>query len=453
MVDIIKQAKRLDNSATLQMELGWLHQVITTRMALYFGEDSTYDQVEAIPVPDLSTHSSMYADIVRHYKLGAKERLVLLLALSPHVCPQLLDAFFIKNEKYNRGFSEFGGLKGVYHSGFLPTGETAAFILAANDLKKRNEVQGLFDEDHPFWKYNMLKLERENTREPLFSGMMQISEEYLSYFTLGKEYHPKFSTSFPAQRLSTQLEWEDLVLDQRIIDEVQEILLWTKHSSTLLGDKRVRKWIKPGYRSLFYGPPGTGKTLTASLLGKTAQMEVYRIDLSKIVSKYIGETEKNLANIFDQAENKNWILFFDEADALFGKRTATSDAKDRYANQEVAFLLQRIEEFSGVVILATNLKTNLDEAFARRFQSMIYFPMPKPEHRLKLWEHTFAGANLDQSVNLWEIAQKYEMAGGAITNVFRYCLLNAFERPAQTIGHQDILQGIKKEFRKDGKMI
>ncbi len=117
-----------------------------------------------------------------------------------------------------------------------------------------------------------------------------------------------------------------------------------------------------------------GKSLTASLLGKSANMDVYRIDLSKVVSKYIGETEKNLSNIFDMAENKDWILFFDEADALFGKRTSASDSKDRYANQEVADLLQRIEDFPGIVILATNLKSNLDEAFARRFQSMIYFP-------------------------------------------------------------------------------
>ena len=121
----------------------------------------------------------------------------------------------------------------------------------------------------------------------------------------------------------------------------------------------IESFLKAGYRTLFYGPPGTGKTLCATLIGKKNGMDVYRIDLSMIVSKYIGETEKNLANVFDQAENRNWILFFDEADALFGKRTSTNTSNDRHSNQEIAYLLQRIEDFPGTVVLATNLKSKL----------------------------------------------------------------------------------------------
>src|SRR5690606_11585436 len=127
----------------------------------------------------------------------------------------------------------------------------------------------------------------------------------------------------------------------------------------------MRQLIKPGYRTLFYGPPGTGKTLTAMLLGKEFQRNVFRIDLSQVVSKYIGETEKNLEKIFQRAANKEWILFFDEADALFGKRTSVKDAHDRYANQEVSYLLQRVEDFPGLVILASNYKNNIDKAFVR----------------------------------------------------------------------------------------
>ena len=121
-------------------------------------------------------------------------------------------------------------------------------------------------------------------------------------------------------------------------------------------------------------------------------MDVYRIDLSIIVSKYIGEKEKNLEKVFQMAENRKWILFFDEADALFGKRTGVSNAHDRYANQETAYLLQRIEDFTGVVILASNLKSNIDEAFARRFQSIIYFPLPQVEERLRLWNQSVSPA-------------------------------------------------------------
>lgn len=194
--------------------------------------------------------------------------------------------------------------------------------------------------------------------------------------------------------------------------------------------------------------------MTVSLLGKSTGLDVYRIDLSMVVSKFIGETEKNLSNIFDQAEHKNWILFFDEADALFGKRTQTSSANDRYANQEVSYLLQRIEDFPGVVILATNLKANLDEAFSRRFQSMINFPIPSPPQRKKLWEEAFTEKFiLAEDVNLDEIAQKYELAGGAIINVLRYVSLIAIKREDNTITKKDLLHSIRKEFSKEGKIV
>jgi SpoVK/Ycf46/Vps4 family AAA+-type ATPase len=238
------------------------------------------------------------------------------------------------------------------------------------------------------------------------------------------------------------------------MDEVEEIRAWIEHRHTLLRDWGLERKIKPGFRSLFYGPPGTGKTLTASLLGKSTGLDVYRVDLSLVVSKYIGETEKNLASVFDQAERNDWILFFDEADALFGKRTQTSSAHDRYANQEVAYLLQRVEDFAGVVILASNLKGNIDEAFARRFQSMIHFPLPGPEERLRLWRSAFPNpSRLEPTVNLARIAEEYEISGGAIVNVLRSSSLATLRRGNGLIRTEDIYHGIRREFRKDGKVV
>ena len=221
------------------------------------------------------------------------------------------------------------------------------------------------------------------------SAPLQMGKDFLSYLTTGAPFKPVFGSEFPAQRISTRMDWEDLVLEKESNDRIQEILNWIHYQKLILDDWGLGKVLKRGYRSLFYGPPGTGKTLTASLLGKTAGLDVYRVDISKVVSKYIGETEKNLGNIFDYAENKSWILFFDEADALFGKRTATSDSKDRYANQEVAYLLQRIEDFPGVVLLSTNLRSNIDPAFMRRFQSLVHFPVPSAPQRLRLWRQAF----------------------------------------------------------------
>jgi SpoVK/Ycf46/Vps4 family AAA+-type ATPase len=163
-----------------------------------------------------------------------------------------------------------------------------------------------------------------------------------------------------AEQLSTDTSWEDLVLDAETRRAVEDIVRWERHAV------------------IFIGPAGTLRSV-AALIGEAKGCPVYRVDLSKLVSKYIGETEKNLSRIFDQAQRDGWLLFFDEADALFGHRSEARDSADRAANQQLAYLLQRIEEFPGVVILATNLETHLDDAFERRFQSKVHFPVPHRE--------------------------------------------------------------------------
>jgi SpoVK/Ycf46/Vps4 family AAA+-type ATPase len=168
------------------------------------------------------------------------------------------------------------------------------------------------------------------------------------------------------------------------------------------------------------------------------------------VSKYIGETEKNLAAVLDRAEQRQWLLVFDEADALFGKRSETRDAHDRYANQEIAYLLQRLETFQGVVILATNLPANLDGAFLRRFESVVYFPLPGPEQRLRLWREAFSPlAQLE--VDLEALAVRHELSGGLILNVVRRVSLQAIAAGGRPIGEADLLRAIRQELEKEGK--
>ncbi len=442
------------NANVLALELQWLAQIIDIRMKLYWDQPCGYADITELPVNDLSNDTSQYAGILKHYNINFQERIVLLLSIAPHIQPHLLDVFFIKNATYDRVFTEFGGIKGQNHGGFIPTGETAAFILASNDFEKRFGLLRIFSDDHVFKKFGILSLIASQANEPYLSGTISLSPEYLNYFTLGISYKPDFGPNFPAKLVSTQMTWEDLILDLHVMEEVNEIRLWIEHGQTLLNDWGMSKKIKPGFRTLFYGPPGTGKTLTASLLGKSTGLDVYKIDLSMVVSKFIGETEKNLGNIFDQAQNKNWILFFDEADALFGKRTQTSSSNDRYANQEVAYLLQRIEDFPGVVILATNLKANLDDAFSRRFQSMIHFPVPNPEQRKIIWANSFSGpVVLEEGLDMNEIAEKYELTGGAVINVVRYCLLMALKRGDTTVLKRDLIAGVRKEFLKEGKTV
>jgi hypothetical protein len=441
------------NAQVLRVEMEWLKRVLDTRIALYFGQPCDFRSVWDVPVPNLDDYPATYSKIIKQYNMSLSDRLIVLLALAPHAAPQLLDCLFVRNELNGQVFTEFGGLKGNVHRGFLPTGETAAFLLAANDLTRRFQIMEMFDQDHYLIKQKILVMDNDRSKEPDFSGPLELGKEFLTYLTVGGEFRPKFNAEFPAQRIYTKLDWEDLVLEQDSLDRIQEILNWIKYQKMILDDWGLRKSLKPGFRSLFYGPPGTGKTLTASLLGKTVGLDVYRVDISKVVSKYIGETEKNLSNVFDYAENKSWILFFDEADALFGKRTATSDSKDRYANQEVAYLLQRIEDFPGTVLLSTNLRSNIDAAFMRRFQSLVHFPVPGATQRLKLWSKSFMQAPLDDNIDFPRIAKDYKLSGGMIINVLRFCALSAIGREEPMIYEEDIVEGIKNEFRKEGKTV
>lgn len=445
-------SNRKRNATDLELELNWLARLLDARFRTYFGEGQTEADLRNLPPPDLSQSESVYAGVVNHYRMSFAERVVLILALTPHLRPQLLDIFFSKNAKFDRGFAEFGGIKGQNHGGFLPTGETANFVLSGNDLLRRFEVMEVLNAEHYFFTYKILATQEVERGEPALSTPLTVTPEYLAFFTSGQNYRPPFSHAFPAARLETQLDWSDLVLDKAVMDEIMDINAWLEGGSAKLKEWGLYKRIKPGYRSLFYGPPGTGKTLTVSLLGKSNQRDVYRVDLSRVISKYIGETEKNLANVFDQAQNKDWILFFDEADALFGKRSATKDAHDRYANQEVSYLLQRIEDFPGLVILATNLKSNIDDAFARRFQSMVYFPMPGAEQRQKLWKSAFSEKTpLEEAINFSTLAEEFEISGGAILNVVQYCSLQALRRGNAGITLRDIRTGIRREFLKEGK--
>jgi SpoVK/Ycf46/Vps4 family AAA+-type ATPase len=238
------------------------------------------------------------------------------------------------------------------------------------------------------------------------------------------------------------------------MEHVLDIRLWMEHNAKVLEDAVLSRKIPPGYRVLFYGPAGTGKTLTATLLGKAFELPVYRIDLSQVVSKYIGETEKHIEWVFSRAARKKWILFFDEADALFGKRTSVQSAHDKYANQEVAYLLQRIEEYDGLLILASNFKNNIDDAFLRRFQTIIHFPMPSASERQKLWQGCVPASLPAEEALLWkDIAAQYEITGAGIVNVMHYAALRAFARGDEHLRRHDVIEGIRKEFRKEEKAI
>lgn len=430
-------------------ELDWAAEVILWRVGHYFKKAEDPDlPCMALP-PDLSGTAS-YVSFLREKGFGQEDRLCLMLALIPLLRPQILDCFNIRNADTGIRFVEFGCREVGEGRVLLPTLETLLFVLAETDIPRRLECARHFI-DHPFFSVHCYR--REGHSDGYSSVILTPSQELVDRLLYDRPFRPRFSSDFPASRMETNRKWEELVLDDTTMEQVDEIRLWVQYGGRVRKEWGMEKILRPGYRALFYGPPGSGKTMTASLLGQVTGRDVYRINLASVVSKYIGETEKNLEKVFDLAEDKDWILFFDEADSLFGKRTGIKDSHDRYANQEVSYLLQRIEEYSGLVVLSTNQKINIDDAFARRFQSVIRFPMPDAAQRKSIWTRSFSSQTAFEDSISWDaISRDYELTGGAIMNVVQYASIMAMSRGERMIRQADILQGIRREYQKEGRM-
>jgi len=378
-----------------------------------------------------------------------EEAITLLLALVPHILPNFFDDIIKKLHPEGGELPDFGGAREGNHRGIIPTGETVQYILAKKEVHLRLEIQKMFAINHWFYKESVLSLEEVKEGEPLMSGKIILSAETVYLLSFGERIQPKFGMNFPAQEITTQLVWDDLIVNDVVHSQINQIKLWIKHQNTLLEDWGMNRNVLPGFRSLFYGPSGTGKTLTATLLGKEFNRPVFRIDLSQVVSKYIGETEKNLEKIFNQAENKEWILLFDEADALFGKRTSTKSSNDRYANQEVSYLLQRVERFNGLVILTSNFKNNIDDAFLRRFNLIVKFSKPSREERIKLWTNANPkGVTVDENT-IQLLATNYELTGAQIVSSIMHAALLAIESDKKELSKEHLLAGVKAEFDKE----
>lgn len=413
-----------------------------------------FGEVIEVKEPEVKEDGTFLSRFVIENNLTNYELVLLLLVLVPHFSTNFFSKII---EDYLPGggeFAEFGGVKGKSYRGILPTVETALYVFSGNYLGDRLLDRTYILYENRLVRNGILEIEKVPQGEPLTSAKLLLTEEYVHLFLTGRELKPQLSQDFPASLISTGLNWSDLVLSSKTLDEVREIENWLEYNKVLMNDWGMRNKVKPGYRVLFCGAPGTGKTLTASLLGKHTGKDVYRVDLSMVVSKYIGETEKNLSKLFDKSINQDWILFFDEADSIFGKRTNVRDAHDKYANQEVSYLLQRIEAHPGLIILASNFKNNIDAAFTRRFHNIIEFETPNYEERVALWEKNLPNnISLEASISIEELAKKYSITGANIVNIIQYACLKTIANKKEEIQRKYLLEGVKREYGKEGKSI
>lgn len=393
---------------------------------------------------------SPLGNYIAKHALNKEERIALLLSLVAHVYPTFLRDVSIESEN---GVLYFFSETRSDQKNADPTGETILYAFAGDDVAGRITAHQFVHTNRLFNELNALHIATTEKGEPAMRGKLGIYQDAFQEIVLGSVITPKLSEEFPAQEITTEMTWDDLILSKGTLEKLQNSKVWLEHNDTLLEELGMKKRLKPGYRVLFYGAPGTGKTLAASLLGKYTGKSVFRVDLSVLVSKYIGETEKHLANLFSKAEKKDWILFFDEADSVFGKRTNVRDAHDKYANQGVSYLLQKIEAYPGMVILASNYKENIDNAFMRRFQSIIQFELPRAAERLRIWKHNIP-EKLEQhpSLRLEEIASKYVLNGSNIMNCIQDASLKALANKDRILTHDMVLESIKKEYHKEDKV-
>ncbi|MCX5398693.1 ATP-binding protein [Streptomyces sp. NBC_00102] len=257
-----------------------------------------------------------------------------------------------------------------------------------------------------------------------------------------------------ARRIRPAVDWRDLVLPPGPLTELRELALRARHRDRVLGDWRLSAGggRGRGVLGLFAGASGTGKTLAAEVVAAELGLDLYIVQLSSVVDKYVGETEKNLERIFTEADRTDAVLLFDEADAVFGKRSEVKDAHDRYANMESSYLLQRLESFDGIALLTTNLRANIDEAFTRRLDLVVDFPFPDVDQRAALWRHSLSHVPREEEIDVQQVAAVFELAGGSIRSAVMTAAYLAAGRDDRVTA-ADLLEGARREYRKAGRLV
>ncbi len=441
------------NANVLQLSQGirWFQLLIDERMnELSKGEktEGGKSKMDNIPVFDKKSPIQI---LLNEFGNSEVEIVLLFMSFSAWFRPATFAKLTMLQENSDARYVETGGLYKKNSSRFIPTLQTAIFLLSGKNVTLQGYYSTIIS-DHRLFREGVLHLRNTGGIDNYpFEQIPELDLGYYHYLINGKKPHMDITPDFPASLMETNKTLNDLVLKESTRAQLDIIMNYAKVKDTLFMREGVDAKINQGYLALLYGPPGTGKTFSVSVISKELGIEAYRVDLSRVISKYIGETEKNLEKIFTRFEDKNCILMFDEADALFGKRTEVKDAKDRFANQEVAYLLQRVETFPGLVILASNYNQNLDSAFKRRILSSVYFAQPDSEEREILWRNAVPEYYSFESENSPAIlAEKHSLTGANIANIIKLCCIQAESKGEKILRIKDIEPFIFLEMKKEG---
>jgi hypothetical protein len=447
----MSNGKIIDRQAvpTIVMEQKWLALCIAQRLATNENTDKENTIGNLLPVLDACDDE--YARLIKKHRFNPEERLLLALALCNHYDPRML------NDLMSTPLLQMKcrALKTVNGLSVLPTAETFFYLVAGNNSEDYIRLHGYFSTGHPFYRDSILDLGDSVNGASRFDGGLNISITYRDLLLYNQYQPPRFSSEFPAHLLSTKLTWDDLVLmpqTQNLLGEMKNRLIY---------EATIRNWetprgklddhMRPGMRVLLYGASGQGKTLTTALFGKLLKRDVYRIDLSSIISKYVGETSRNLRTLFDTAERKDWIIFIDEGDALLGMRSDLSSNQSSTAhnnNQDVAYILQRIETFHGIVFVATNLASNIDPAFERRFEGRIQYLALSADKQRQVWENVWPNRLKTDNANITALLTEYPLSPASIVNVVQRIAILMAHKQEETVANEMIRRCIMDEALK-----
>lgn len=418
----------------LLAELNWLTQIIEHRTNVHINKDS-FDPSH-FELIDLK--NGAYSDLIEKFNFSVVERVTLALSILVNIKPEVFDCFLRANPDTGKPFREFGGIINKNTFQFQPTLRTAIFLLSGGDSQQFILYQNILRSNNRLFTEQIVNLYSEGEHHNyLPDSLIQLDSAYADYLFAGDIPRLDSGSNFPAKLLETNKTFDDLVLKESAKQQLEPALNYVRVQQELYANKDVENKIKKGFVLLLHGPPGTGKTLTASIIGNELNTQVYQIDSSLVVSKYIGETEKNLERVFQRLEGKNCILFFDEADAMFGKRTEVLDSKDRYANQGVSYLLQRMEKFDGLIILATNFEKNFDDAFKRRILTKIHIGRPDVSERIQLWNNALPdGYSYPSKAFVEALSEHFAFTGANIAVVVKMSVEKAFSVGTKVLTHE-----------------
>lgn len=432
-------------------EIEWLRSSIQACLT-----ESSKEHLSEIRLPKLE--KSHYAKFIYQHKLTSADRVLLILALAYSTSFQLFPELIQSPEDR---FAQQAKLKlSLYfnaHEGMhMPTVRTAAKILAGDNELALAEYLVYYELYSPLIREKIVTLTPPTaSHKNIPSMLISLDPAYEAHLSRGVEFRLDNVEDFHAKKLETNKKISDLILNDKTQVALMGLVDYLKVGEKTYKNASFAKRINKGFVTMFHGYPGTGKTYTATVIGNELDTPVYYVDTAGLISKYVGETSKNLKNIFDRLQGKNCILFFDEADAVFGKRTIVQDSKDRFGNQEISYLLQAIEKFDGVVILSSNFPDNIDMAFRRRIHLMVNFEPPEEEKRLKLWKHYFPeeGYQCEPANLLEKLAERYSLTGANIANLVKMACTEAVANGNNIVNEEIMDRHISSEYYKDGRNI